>query len=488
MSFSQTGLAWLLFLMLAVCSVYCFIKPLILSIDSAYGFLAYKGTLFFHSFNVLQDIPTRDIGQMNHIFMSWWSPGQWIFPGLLNYFFGIRLGIGAILITLASLISGFFGYYRVFRFFKFPSFISGMSLLAIFSSATLYYCFIIYQGGEILEFAFFPWFLLYVFRIREISTWNLFGIGILFFLCFIAKTTLIVYCALVIIAKLFLLIKSSTGKGTGFQFSFTKWALLLPAVFMMGLIYLFYLSRGPHPTLMNHFQISPEGFLIPLSSPLTSILSVQQWIERITKAMGGSLTGNTKSIFIYFGLYLIVTSVLYRIIRKIIRSSSVDFSYKALFLILYTGLVAFFVFAYSFNTNIDYSSRHFKLMGYMLIPGILTLLNEKISSSIMQVLVIVLSAMSMIDIFYLKEKWIKDRYISINYFYRNCEPLPNQDKLDYRSYQKLIEIDRRLFGKSDKVIFFVESSAVTVSRQNMGDAARSACRPDRQRVADTAFH
>ena len=140
-----------------------------------------------------------------------------------------------------------------------------MSSLVIFSGATLYYCFIIYQGGEILEFAFFPWFLLYVFRIREISIRNLLGIAVLFLLCFIAKTTLIVYCILVLIAKLLLLIQSSLENRTGFQFSLGKLTLLLPAGCMVGLIYLFYLSRGPHPTLMNHLQISPEGFLIPLS-------------------------------------------------------------------------------------------------------------------------------------------------------------------------------------------------------------------------------
>ncbi|HEY4935311.1 MAG TPA: hypothetical protein VII44_01950, partial [Puia sp.] len=242
MFFSPVLYSWLLLLMLTVFSVYCFSRPLVLSIDSAYGFLAYKGTLFFHSFNVLQDIPTSDIRRVDPVFMSWWSPGQWIFPGLLNFFFDVRLGVASIFITLASLISGLIGYYRIFAFFRFPSVISILSLLIIFSSSSLYYCFVIYQGGEILEFAFFPWFLLYVIRIRKVSVWNVFGIAILFLLCFIAKTTLLVYCTVVLMAKLFLLSKPSSD--ARFRFSFNNLLLLLPAMLLTILISIFYLSRG----------------------------------------------------------------------------------------------------------------------------------------------------------------------------------------------------------------------------------------------------
>ena len=83
-------------------------------------------------------------------------------------------------------------------------------------------------------------------------------------------------------------------------------------------------------------------------------------------------------------------------------------------------------------------------MGYLFIPGLLTLVSEKLSPIRMYILSFILAGIAMTDIFYLKEKWINNRYISINYFYRNSEPLPYQDKLDYTSYQKLIEIDQRL--------------------------------------------
>jgi hypothetical protein len=457
LSYSPFLYAWLLFIMLVIISVYCFSKPLVLSIDSAYGFLAYKGTLFYHSFNTLQDISTEDIGKVNHIYMSWWSPGQWIFPGLLNYFFGTRLGVASICVTLVSLISGLFGYYRVFKFFRFSTVISLLSLLIIFSSSSLYYSFIIYQGGEILEFACFPWFLLYVIRIRQISVWNLLGITFLFFLCFIAKTTLLVYCTLVLAAKVFFLSKSSSNGG--FRFSFKNLLLLFPAILLIILTSVFYLSRGPHPSLVNHFIISVEGLLVSLSSPLNSILSIQQWIERITKTLQGSLHGSIMAETLYYGFYLVVIIVQSWIISSLFLNNKTDRTYKNLFLILFGGISAFFIFAYSFNTNIDFSSRHFKLMGYLFVPGLLSVFCDKIRQSWIHITVVLFCMICISDVFYLKEKWIRDRYIGTQYFYRNCEQLPNQDKLDKESYYKLLDFDRIFTGNAIPVVFFIESSA-----------------------------
>jgi hypothetical protein len=456
--YSPMRWVWLIVLMLAVFGVYCFLNPLVLSIDSTFGFLAYKGTIFFHSFNVIPEISTRDISSVNPVFVSWWSPGQWLFPGLLNYILGIRLGIAAIIVTLASLICGFIGYYRVFIFYKFSFAISIISLLIIFSSSTLYYCFIIYQGGEILEFAFFPWFLLYVARIGRISPANLLGIAAFFLLCFIAKTTLLIYCNLVLIAKLFRLFKPSSG--SRIRFSFKSLLLLLPAFILTVLLFVFYLSRGPRPELIHHFGIKAEGILVPLTSPICSILSIQQWIERVDRIFSGSLHGSGISDLIFLFSYLIILGILVWIIRRLLLNKKIDPSYKSLLFILYGGLLVFFIVAYSFNANIDFSSRHFKLMGYLFVPGFITVLYERVRQAWINLALILFTFLCIIDIFYLKEKWISDRYIGTNYFYRDCETSPNRDKLDMSSYNKVLDLDRR-FEKTNSglVVFFVESTA-----------------------------
>jgi hypothetical protein len=456
--FSPMRWKGILVTMLTVFLIYCFSNPLVLSVDSTYGFLAYKGTLLFHSFNMIPEISVRDIGHVNPVFVSWWSPGQWIFPALLNLLFGTRLGIAAILVTAISLITGFIGYYRVFIFYGFSITVSTLSLLVIISGSTLYYCFIVYQGGEILEFAFFPWFLLYMIRIRKISVGYLLVIAALFLLCFIAKTTLLIYCGLALIAKVFQMGKTvSTGR---YRFFFKHLLLFLPALILVILIYIFYLSRGPRPGLIHQFGLSADGILVPLTSPLCSILSIQQWIERIDRLFTGSLIGSATAYIILILLYLLTLVVFLYLFSCVMVNRKIDPSYKSLFCILYGGLVVFFLFAYAFNANIDFSSRHFKLMGYLFIPGCLTILQDRIRQSWIHFLLVLCCMACIVDIFYLKGKWTGNRYIAENYFYRNCSELGVNDKLDPDSYKKLISIDRQITKSSARpVVFFVESTS-----------------------------
>jgi hypothetical protein len=447
---------WLLLLVITVITVICLFKPLLLSVDSTYGFLAYKGTLLSRSFNIIQDIPAWDINGMNKVFVSWWSPGQWIFPGILNYFFGTRLGIASIWITFVSLIIGFAGYRRVFTHYKFSPLVSNLSLLIIFSSSTLYYCFIIYQGGEVLEFSIFPWFLLYVIRIRNISVSNLAGVAGIFACCFIAKTTLLIYCTLVLIARIFQL--SSAPHKTLVSFKARNTLLILPAILILISTYFFYLSRGPHPAMINHFRISPEGILIPMTSPVTSILSIQQWVDRIARILSGFINPDFLSGFVYI-FYAIILIFLSYLIRLLYRDKSISRDYKSLFIILYIGLFVFFVVAYSFSANIDFDSRHFKLVGYLFIPGILTLLLERIKQFRMELLVLGFWLVALVDIIYLKHKWARNRYLSINYFYRSYQPGIGMDNLDKTSYNELMHIDQKMTGQGGNFIFFVESTS-----------------------------
>ena len=447
----------LLLIMLSVFVIYCFLNPLVLSVDSTYGFLAYKGTLYFHSFNMIPEIPVRDISQVNPVFVSWWSPGQWVFPAFINYVFGIRLGVAAILVTALSLVTGFIGYYRVFKFYGFSIAVSTLSLLIILSSSTLYYCFIVYQGGEILEFAFFPWFLLYIIRIRKISIENLSAIAVLFVFCFIAKTTLLIYCSLAIVARVFQMVNAVAINRH--RFFFKNLLLLLPGLIAVILIYIFYLSRGPRPSLIYKFGPSVKGILVPMASPLLSILSIQQWIERMYKLFTGMLHGRATAYIITIFLYLLSLVVVLWLFTRIMVNGKIDPRYKTQFCVLYSGLVVFFLFAYSFHTNIDFSSRHFKLMGYLFIPGCLTVLQDRVRRSRLYFLVILCCLVCVVDIFYLKEKWTDNRYIAENYFYRNCSELGVDDKLDPDSYKKLISLDRQIVkSNAGTVIFFVEST------------------------------
>ncbi len=225
------------------------------------------------------------------------------------------------------------------------------------------------------------------------------------------------------------------------------------------MIYIDYLSRGPRPALINHFNISAEGILVPLTAPLCSLLSIQEWIGRVVRILPGTLNHHGLSIFLSRLLYIFILWILVWAVRCLIKDKGIDKSYKSLFFILFAGLNAFFLFAYSFNANIDFSSRHFKLLGYLFVPSLVTISYKRLGQYRIQIIVIIFCLLSMTDIIYLKEKWTKDRYIGVSYFYRNCEPPPARDPLDRDSYKELLKLDNMYERGKNPIIFFVESSS-----------------------------
>jgi hypothetical protein len=415
---------------------------LIVSIDSIEGFLVYKGTVQSGAFNCRAEISYVNLNLDDLIFVSWWSPGQWLCPGLFSYLLGIKLGVSAIIITILCSISGFVGFYKLFRFFEFSKEISLYSLLLIFCSYTFFYSFIVYQGGEILSFGIFPWFVYYLLWVRKPSALNLLVIAILFLLCFIAKTTLVVYCCLVIFYKIvsYFLIKDKN------RINNPLYSLLysIPCIVCCLAIYYLFINKGNHPTLVYSFNPSATDFFIPLASPLISVASIQEIIDK-TKVFGLPLT------FLYFSL----TVVIIFFIIKILKNLKISFSYRAFSIILYMGIASFFIFSYVMDTNVDKSSRHFKLLGYIFLPGMLTVIINHVKKTYWHIGLIFICLSSFIMFIYLKHDWAKGRYVSINYFYRNYDNKINIDKLNKESYEKLIYLSR-IFPKT--TIFFIKAN------------------------------
>jgi hypothetical protein len=446
---------WLLIILVGAAGIYCFYKPLIISIDSVYGFLAYKGSVLSHSFNTIADVSARNISQTDLTFESWWSPGQWLYPGFLNYFFGTRLGVASIIVTIISSVFGFLGYYKVFTFLRFSFPVTVFSLLLIFSSCTFYYSFIIYQGGETLEFAFFPWFLLYILRLKKINSFSLLTTTIFFVLCYIAKTTLVLYCSIIVIYKSIQPVINNYINNRKINLHYNSLLLLLPLTISNLFIHYFFVSRGLRIGLLNHFKVYAASFMVPLTSPLTSILSIQQWMHRIEKIV--SLKNHT-SLFAN-SMYLLILIAVIIIATKIYRHKNMNVEYKWLLLFLYAGLSCFFITAYCFEANIDFNSRHFKLLGFLCVPGILTIINQFIKPVHIPVLTVLCCLIATADILYLKQKWTAGRYLSVNHFYRNDDNLQTTDSMNEGAYKKLISLDKSIsLNNNLPAIFYIESN------------------------------
>src|SRR5215467_8467587 len=113
--FRTHQIKYLLIALFIFATAYLFFRPLIVSIDSIQGFLAYKGTIQTGEFNVRAEVSPSDINKDNLFFVSWWSPGQWMFPVFFCYIMHLNLGISAVIVTILSSVAGVFGFYKVFR-------------------------------------------------------------------------------------------------------------------------------------------------------------------------------------------------------------------------------------------------------------------------------------------------------------------------------------------------------------------------------------
>jgi hypothetical protein len=442
---SVKGITFLLIALVFFSSVYICFSPLIPSIDSIEGFLTYKQALLHSStLNFRPDVSPANVNVDYFRFTGYWSPGQWLYPGALNFLLHIKLGAAAIIVTIVCLVTGMIGFYRLFRYLNFNVDTCLYSLLLIFCSYTFYYSLIVYQGGEILSFGIFPWFIYFVLSTEKPSLKNLAIIAGLLLLCFLAKFTLLIYCPIVITFKIVepAIRKYLMGEKS-FRINANGLLYALPIAVMCGLVYYFFVSK--YPLLHGHFDPSALDLLTPLSSPLLSILSLHQIIGRI------SLNASNFSLEVmYFILFAVFVFVGY----MIVRSEKISPLYKSFLSSLYIGVCLFFIFCYLFN-RVDQSPRHFKFLGYMFLPGILTVAGTYLSRSKLQLVVLLICLLSTAAFIYLKQDWTKHRFVSTNYFYRNYDNKDNVDRLDKESYKKLLVIAK---DAPRSAVFFIQAN------------------------------
>ena len=120
-------------------------------------------------------------------------------------------------------------------------------------------------------------------------------------------------------------------------------------------------------------------------------------------------------------------------------------------------MVAFFIFIYFIDIPVDYSSRHFKFLGYLLIPGIITLLVNKIKQLNLNIFSLLTCLLGVLSFIYIKQGWIRGRFISSQYFYRNFDNKELVDKLDVQSYKELMVKAGSMTTNND--IIYVDANA-----------------------------
>ncbi|MET0636170.1 MAG: hypothetical protein ABWZ25_09075 [Chitinophagaceae bacterium] len=442
-----TGILFILLVILLA------LKPLVLTIDSVYGFFAMEGTLQTNQFNVLQDLSYADLRQVDLKFMAWWSPGQWMVPALFSLLLHIPLGVSCIVVTVLATVAGLIGYRLIFRFFGFDESTTALSVLVILCSANLYINFFVYQGGEILSFAVFPWFVLYVARLKSYNPASFLFVFLLALACFIAKTTMLVYCGAVVIWKIREQMDTEQSwSGRAKNLMGSRVYFLIAGVILASGLGLWYIRNGLHPEFNFDTSIRPDDFLMPLASPIAGGFSIQQLIGRIETIIGGPLS----VLFHYLSYTLCIVILLWLLSRTGGKKNLRPYFRLIVYLFVFVG--GFLILCYLGNTRVDHHSRHLKLVGFLLIPLIVQMARGW-NKYLLRIFIAGYLLYTVAEIVYQSYQWPANRYISDSYFYRNMHDASTADKVDPVTYRKILAWDRWASQPGAARYLFIEGNA-----------------------------
>ncbi|ASU36771.1 hypothetical protein [Mucilaginibacter xinganensis] len=350
---------------LAVGVVLFFIPPALFP-DPANGFNILRSMRLGSGFNVLSAPDQSDISQNYDEFSVWWSPGQYLVPYFFNLAADINIGQAmAVTVALAQLC-GLAGFYCFFKKIGFTPFISALSLVFIVCQLAFFVPYVFYNGGEVLLFAFQGWFLYGCFSFKK-TGWKM-VLFVLFsgWIGFFCKSSFI----WMYVAGLFCLWVSTCSYRAGIL-EWVKKGLWtgVPAAVSLAAIYVFFLSKGQSPaTISKGFKLSAEAFSFPLSTPVLSGFSLDDFFHGLMYNFGRPMFSHQWALVILIVLAILSLTLIYVLVRKVPNSN-----YRLIIMVFYFGAVLFFAIAYLRQLNISYEARHFRIIGLLMVPGMLYL-------------------------------------------------------------------------------------------------------------------
>src|SRR5262245_52478056 len=125
-------------------------------IDSGVGFLALRSMLEGGAFNSITAADPANIANDVTIFLTWWTPGQYLVPGSLIWL-GSGYGVAVSLTALIATLIGVVGWIQIARSFAVKPFVLFVFVLGLNTFAYVTLPFRMYNGGELLLFAVAPW-------------------------------------------------------------------------------------------------------------------------------------------------------------------------------------------------------------------------------------------------------------------------------------------------------------------------------------------
>ena len=398
--------------------------------DPGWGFLTWKNLQQGGGFNLLPEPNPKNIATDTLTFLTWWSPGQYLVPGGIASFIGIKLGWAMAITSILFTVSGVCGCYFLYDKLRFNRITVLLSLLLLCSQVQTLLPFSVYNGGEVLIFGVAPWFWFCCLDFK-LKPFRLLLLVLLSWIGFVAKSS-------------FLLVTLS-----GFGFIFLSWiskritlkelalktsVLVFAALLIVLPIYFLFLHKGNNPSAAaKGFDFSALNFFYPAAIPLLTAFSADEVFNHFAHPNFQENLPQT-DVFFYAAAFLFLVFVLSRIYFNYIGSVA----YRWLLFSAYLLFLGFFMLQYCRHAAISMEGRHFRMLGLLFLPGVVQLIRQvKINAlkKALRLLLLVLCVYSWNDAF---GRWRN-----------NSEQTPGentrvvQDLLDDETLSKIHQLDRQ---------------------------------------------
>ena len=332
--------------------------------DSGEGFLAWRGTLLGR-LNCIIVPDSENISYDSARFLNLWSPGQYIFPGVISLS-GVQLGMAITITCALCFLLGLLGWIKVSKKFlpNSKAIIAIVFAVGLFRYSTL--PFGIYNGGEVLLQAVTPWIILGTFKVPYLSAMRA-GLlaGGLVFIAFLTKITGLIVVGSGLIAGGMVALRRMRRVTPGMVGGSVS------ALIVVGAIYELFLSKGS--TQLSRAWAPGQGGInwsFPLDGVIFSVAG--PWVAGI------SWTDLLAWIFLHPGRELVqswVALVWFMVPPALIVASLVvlweaktesESDLRTFTVWFYGVTVATFVLLYILRADVGYEERHFRSAGTLL--------------------------------------------------------------------------------------------------------------------------
>lgn len=357
------------FLAIVILGVLLFFNPPAVFPDPGMGFQVLRSMQIGAPFNTLISPDQSDISKNYSQFLTWWSPGQYLVPYLfkLGNLFNTGEAV-AITVTICQVL-GLAGLCFFFNEVGFAPFISVASLIFIICQQAFVVPYVFYNGGELLLFAFAGWFLYGCVALKKpgliLVLFVLFS-GWVGFFC--KSSFLWIYAAGLCCLWLRL---SSNSPGIVHRIKASLW-LAIPGAISLAGIYIFFLSKGETPASVSHgLKLTRQTFGFPIASPILSGFSVDDLLHGLFFHTGKPVIDPAWNICILVALAVLSLLLIISIIQYVPNNN-----YRLFILVFYVAAILFFGLTYLRQLNISYEARHFRILGILIVPGMIYLVSQ----------------------------------------------------------------------------------------------------------------